>query len=1011
MSLELADARWLDGDSEGLLGQVASTSGYSDLIAAAETPALKKFFRDGATEDVDAVRGELDAMSGEKDVVETARGLSKMMTGLDFAMIVNGADGDAVEKEGPTVGDVHVDRPIGAVNGPPKKKKLKGGAETDHHEDGTDILDDDWKPEDQVDDKGRLRKADKITVDVPLFIRLLEVAREEIEEDEPLHVLTERITELLQGRSELTMEDYDDIVASIKKRAAADEPEAEAGAAGSEAGSVSESAVAKRISGNSPIPLNQEGHELADKLGERIALKGGLDVLYSSVLKRGVQTADAIAEHAAPGMKRARTDKLCPWHLGEFEGKEPEDVRDEIDHYIEHPEQVPPGKGADGETAESFDAAKSRQLSFLSELYLDFLDDPTMKLGAVMHSRGMELLQSWVDAGMPEDYGLDLDDLEHPGDPEHAAVLRWHKGEVKEVDLESDDPLKPGVYLILHSLTDDDTDSGNEQLEKGGPGSGRYPAGSGAKDSHESLMASHEQIFDSPVRLGHGVSGEISSTATNEEIQNYKGMLHDHLAEINAHGKVYGMPAAAKTHLAQASNYLMTRGNTVSGREGALMSMHNAIRAIGHVVGGRELASKADHREAGKEAIQMKYLPPLEVHRAAKSAHAQGTSVADITAPLAEQEGLDEEHVRKIAEFFASAEAAAVAPMVVDAWGGKDAAKWAGRVIKKIERDQVQKAGNGVMLAFWPDAETQSKIAVEGGEKPEDIHITLAYFGKLGEVSMDSLPALERAVEQFASTHAPVQVTLGGIGRFPASPQSDGQDVAYLGVHSDGIQEFRQELVDACEAAGVEPKKNFGYNPHVTLKTVAPHAPHLIPTPEPMGVTFDRIVLSIGTACKEYVLAGAAVEKRDGQFEIEGDIVKVDKAQHLVFGWFSVVSIAGKPLVDTQGDVITPETLEASAYHFVLHARAAGAMHESDKDGEVKGIGRLVESVVFTKEKQEAMLQSLKDQGIDAELNLGCDAWWGGFFVESTEVWDQVTSGHLKAFSIGGRGARRKVSE
>jgi broad specificity phosphatase PhoE/2'-5' RNA ligase len=1307
----------------GDIGQFASNAGLTDLRDACDgVPLLRDFFDEGYTDKCGEVALALMKVEGPADVVSTAKGLAEMIKDQEVAAISNGVasdDEDAeaeptekvdvqglpeevaksipdaagkeifqrvlaerngssevhaylkayhaleaagyehdeelkqwVHKDSPTVGDVHVDRPFGAINWAPKKKKRKkkdAGAETDHNADGSDILDDDLDPSKQVD------KADVISVDVPLFIRLLEVAREEITEDEPLHVMTERITELLADKKELTMEDYEDIVASIKKRGAEGADGEALGEEDTASGTVQESAVAKRISGNSDISLNQEGRELADKLGERIAARGGLDVLYSSTLPRAVETADAIAEHATPGLKRARTNKLCPWHLGEYEGQMPEDVREDIDRYIEHPEQVPPGKGADGENAESFDAAKSRQLSFLRDVYADSVADPTMKIGLVMHSRGMELLRSWVDAGCPSDFKLDLGDLERPDDPEHTTLLRWHKDEVKAVDVEDDDPLKPGVYLILHGLTDDDTDAGNaEELEKGGPGSGRYPAGSGAKDSHESLLKDHQILFDHPARDWK------NTAATPAEDQNYKGMLHDHLAQIEAHGKAFGMPAAAKTHLAQASNYLMTRGNTVSGREGALMSMHNAIRAIGHTVGasaGRELAYKVD-------AVQ-KYLPPLEVHRAAKSAYDAGTSVLEITSPLAEHEGLDEQHVRKVAEFWASAEASTATKLTADAWGGKDAAKWAGRVIKKIERDDVQKASNGIMLAFWPDAETQKRIAVAGGELPDDIHVTLAYFGKLDEMPMDRLPAMEKAVEHFADTHSPVQVTLGGVGRFPASPSSDGMDVAYLGVHSDAIQKFRQELVDCVEAMGVEPRKNFGYNPHITLKMVSPHAPHLVPTPEPMEVTFDRVILSIGTARKEYVLAGVVkyspdqprddhgrfgegsaqaiadqalgkndraanvkmreefnvllkeqtairgdltkeqdkavsayvegirqgtalqvyqvvngslrgtmelpedmqpmvetltdlthtelprdittfrcmegsrssslevgsvltdkgfvsssvgakqagnfipiekgegtlvhisapkgspalvipndyegevlfppgssfhvtaihsvesksdsgktirmrvvyanytaqkaatyaqkaerssgnlvsrfvwqdgdisvskVEKRD-EFEIYGDIVKVDKAQHLVFGWFSVTEVHGKTIEDTQKDLIKEATIEDSAYEFVLNERKGGAMHEDGKNGEIKVVGQLVESVVFTHEKQEAMLKSLKEQGIDAELNLRAVAWWGGFFIQDPDVWDKITTGHLRAFSIGGKGKRAKIGE
>jgi 2'-5' RNA ligase len=323
---------------------------------------------------------------------------------------------------------------------------------------------------------------------------------------------------------------------------------------------------------------------------------------------------------------------------------------------------------------------------------------------------------------------------------------------------------------------------------------------------------------------------------------------------------------------------------------------------------------------------------------------------------------------------------------------------------KADQMEMVAKAGNGVMLAFWPAPELAEKIAVEGGEAPDELHVTLAYFGGLDDVPLDALPALEDAVERFALSHAPLKVTLGGLGRFPATPHSDGLDVAYLGIHSDGIQEFRQELVDAVEAVGLEPRKNFGYTPHMTLKLMDPDEYVEPDVLKPVDATFDKIVLSIGTASKEYELKGSLVVKDDA-FEMSGDIIKVDQVKHLVFGIFSLVSIGGKAVVDTQGDTITPDVLEEAVYDYVLHARTGAAMHK------VEAVGQLVESMVFTPEKQKALLTALKAQGIEAECDVKSVLWWGGFFIHDGAVWDKIVSGELKAFSIGGRGKREKLED
>lgn len=59
-------------------------------------------------------------------------------------------------------------------------------------------------------------KEDTITVDIPLFIRLLELAREDVKDDMELHRITER-TISIRGRGVLTMADYDFISGMSKK--------------------------------------------------------------------------------------------------------------------------------------------------------------------------------------------------------------------------------------------------------------------------------------------------------------------------------------------------------------------------------------------------------------------------------------------------------------------------------------------------------------------------------------------------------------------------------------------------------------------------------------------------------------------------------------------------------------------------------------------------------------------------------------------------------------------------
>jgi hypothetical protein len=58
---------------------------------------------------------------------------------------------------------------------------------------------------------------DKITVDVPLFIRLLEYAREDAKTDMDLHKVTQNILALSEEGNTLTMDQYDEIVKNEAK--------------------------------------------------------------------------------------------------------------------------------------------------------------------------------------------------------------------------------------------------------------------------------------------------------------------------------------------------------------------------------------------------------------------------------------------------------------------------------------------------------------------------------------------------------------------------------------------------------------------------------------------------------------------------------------------------------------------------------------------------------------------------------------------------------------------------
>lgn len=147
--------------------------------------------------------------------------------------------------------------------------------------------------------------------------------------------------------------------------------------------------------------------------------------------------------------------------------------------------------------------------------------------------------------------------------------------------------------------------------------------------------------------------------------------------------------------------------------------------------------------------------------------------------------------------------------------------------------------------------------------------------------------------------------------------------------------------------------------------------------------TFDDIMKSTST------------EQTEDTFSI----FKTDDDKRLVFGWASIsITVDGIQLEDHQHDLIDPEDLEEAAYEYVLNFRDTGEEHIST----MRKKGKLVESCVFTEEKQKAM-------GIPAgTLPVG---WWIGFKIEDDDAWSRVKSGVYKMFSIEGRATREPVEK
>lgn len=131
----------------------------------------------------------------------------------------------------------------------------------------------------------------------------------------------------------------------------------------------------------------------------------------------------------------------------------------------------------------------------------------------------------------------------------------------------------------------------------------------------------------------------------------------------------------------------------------------------------------------------------------------------------------------------------------------------------------------------------------------------------------------------------------------------------------------------------------------------------------------------------------------------EGEFSKFDSDKRQVFGWASIVEVNGEPVVDLQGDYITPDEIEKAAYAYVQKSRKGGDMHRRDGDQPFHA-SEMIESFVVTDEKKKIL-------GLPDSMPTG---WWCGFQVHDDDVWAKVKSGERTGFSIHGRGKRQEVA-
>lgn len=122
-------------------------------------------------------------------------------------------------------------------------------------------------------------------------------------------------------------------------------------------------------------------------------------------------------------------------------------------------------------------------------------------------------------------------------------------------------------------------------------------------------------------------------------------------------------------------------------------------------------------------------------------------------------------------------------------------------------------------------------------------------------------------------------------------------------------------------------------------------------------------------------------------------VAKLDEDRRLALGWLSVNKVAGKYVIDRQGDIIPDDELEEAVIDFGLNSRVGKVMHDGDP---------VATMLVFpmTPWVQQAL-------GID----LGKSGALSLTKFHDETAWLMVKDGSLPAMSIGGSAVREDAPD
>ncbi|CAB4148359.1 Phage-like element PBSX protein, XkdF [uncultured Caudovirales phage] len=332
--------------------------------------------------------------------------------------------------------------------------------------------------------------------------------------------------------------------------------------------------------------------------------------------------------------------------------------------------------------------------------------------------------------------------------------------------------------------------------------------------------------------------------------------------------------------------------------------------------------------------------------------------------------------------------------------------------------------GELLWIGFTLPIGVARRFALPGGEKPEDLHITLAIPGRLGDFSPTAEDTILEAIKYVARDTGPIKGRISGIGRFNAAPVSDRSDIVYLSFDSDDLCRFHYKLVEHLTEMGVYRSGMHGFIPHISLAYLSSSTSTPSMKIPSVFLTFNEVDFKIrnGSEHKIPLIGPTSEDIRDMfaprvQRELNYEVVKsssgINEEKRYTFG---VVFMPDTP--DAHNDVASAAELERAQWEYVRrNDRKIYIQHKMTAQYGDKVAGEWVSMVTWpTEVNTKFFVPTESPSGLQAtmkfepvkEKTLPANSVYMGVVWEPW-AWELVKSGKITGFSFGGLGQRKRI--